>query len=82
MKRWQKVLVFLVGMSFFVAIGWGIGQAVTWLDTAHINVCGENCAAASGARGAIFWIQIIGLALMSVCGIVWIVLPDETDSAH
>jgi hypothetical protein len=32
--------------------------------------------------GAIFWIQIVGLALMSVCGIVWIVLPDEAGGAR
>lgn len=79
MKRWQKTLVFLLGMLIFLLIGWAIGLAAAWMDSAHLSVCGVSCSAAAGAGGAIFWIQIIGLVLMSICGIVWIVLPDEVE---
>jgi len=77
MKRWQKMLVFLVGMLFFALICFGIGQAASAWDSVSRSICDTNCAPASGAGGAIFWIQIVGLALMSVCGIMWIVLPDH-----
>ena len=75
--RWQKILVFLVGMLFFALICLGISAAASAWDSVTRSVCGANCAPAPQAGGAIFWIQIVGLGLMSVCGIMWIVLPDE-----
>jgi hypothetical protein len=77
MKRWQKVLVFFVGMSFFALICFGIGQAASAWDSVTHGICGAACPQASQTGGAIFWIQIVGLVLMSVCGIMWIVLPDH-----
>jgi hypothetical protein len=77
MKRWQKTLVFLVGMLFFALICWGIGAAAAAWDAANASICGANCLSPKGTGGMIFWIQITGLVLMSVCGIMWIVLPDD-----
>lgn len=77
MKRWQKTLVFLVGMLFFALICFGIGAAASALDSVTRNICDANCSPAHGTCRAIFWIQIIGLGLMSVCGTAWIVLPDR-----
>lgn len=77
MKRWQKMIVFAVGMLFFALVCLGIEQAASAWDSVTHSICGANCTRASQAGGAIFWIQIVGLGLMSVCGIMWIVLPDH-----
>jgi len=77
MNRWRKTLVFLVGMLFFALICFGIGAAASAWDSVAHNICDANCSSASATGGVIFWIQLIGLGLMSVCGIMWIVLPDH-----
>ena len=77
MKRWQKTLVFLVGLSFFALFALGIGAAASWWNSVQVGVCGAICSKHGDATALAFWIQLIGLALVSVCGIVWIMLPDE-----
>lgn len=79
MKRWQKALLFLVGMGFFVLIDQIVILAVTAWSQQLKQVCDASC---SSTPGAIFWIQIVGLVLMSICGIMWIVLADHADETH
>jgi hypothetical protein len=79
MKRWQKTLIFLVGMGFFVLIDQVVILAVTAWSSQFAKVCDANC---SSTPGAIFWIQIVGLVLMSICGLMWIVLPDHAEETH
>jgi uncharacterized membrane protein len=74
MKRWQKTLIFLIGMGFFVLIDQVIILAVTTWSSQLKDVCDASC---SSTPGAVFWLQIVGLVIMSICGLMWIVLPDE-----
>ncbi len=53
--------------------------AVTAWSPQFKQVCDASC---SSTPGAIFWIQIVGLVLMSICGIMWIVQPDHADEPH
>lgn len=77
MKRWQKTLISLVGMGFFVLIDQVAILAITAWSAQFKQVCDINCS--SSTPGAIFWIQIVGLVLMSICGLMWIVLPDHAE---
>lgn len=72
MKRWQKTLLFLVGMGFFVLIDLVVILAVTAWSAQFKQVCDANCS--SSTPGAIFWIQIVGL--------MWIVLPEHAEEQH
>jgi hypothetical protein len=77
MKRWRKTLIFLVGMGLFVLIDQIVILAVMAWSSQFKQICDDNC---SSTPDAIFWIQIVGLVLMSICGIMWIVLPDHADA--
>jgi hypothetical protein len=79
MKRGRKVLVFLVAMLFFALFGWGIGVAAAWWKAVQVSVCGGICAKGGDVSGLVFWVQMIGLVLVSVCGVMWITLPDEAE---
>lgn len=82
MTRWQKTLVFLVGLFFFALFALGIGAAAAWWNAVQVSVCGTICTKGGDLGGPVFWIQLIGLGLVSVCGVTWIMLPEEADQPH
>jgi hypothetical protein len=82
MRRWQKTLIFLVGLFFFALFALGIGAAASWWNSVQVGVCGTICSQDGDATGVVFWVQIIGLVLVSICGITWIMLPEEEEAAR
>ena len=61
MKRWQKLIVFIVALFVFSLFSWGMGKAAAWWVSVQVSVCGNICTKGGDLGGPVFWIQLIGL---------------------